>query len=159
MTRCSLPEVELVASTDELSKVIDAARRRSSFEARQASCESLSALNDFAYDAVGFDPSRRRDHACHSAQATCEQSCARCRAIGPTAKLRSRCERLNQPNDVSLKRRGFLSRAFGKCSQMPRPVTHVPEHLCHLYGRYVPSVIRVEVQFARAAVRTVIEWQ
>jgi hypothetical protein len=42
---------------------------------------------------------------------------------------------------------------------MPRPVTHVPEHLCHLYGWYVPSVIRVEVQFGRAAVRTVIEWQ
>ena len=139
MTRCSLPEVEPVASTDELSKAIDAARRRSSYEARQASYESLSVLNDFACDALDFDPSRGCDHACHSAQATCEQSCARCRAIEPLAKLRSRCERLNQPNDVSLTRRGFLSRAFGKCFQMPRPVTHVPEHLCHLCDRYVPA--------------------
>jgi len=34
--------------------------------------------------------------------------------------------------------RGFLSKAFGKCSQIPRPLTHVPEQLCHLCGRYVP---------------------
>ena len=30
-------------------------------------------------------------------------------------------------------RREFLSKAFRKCFQMPRRVTHVPEHLSHLW--------------------------
>ena len=46
--------------------------------------------------------------ACHSAQATCELSCARYRAIGSHTKLRSHYEQRNQPNDVSLTRRGWV---------------------------------------------------